>query len=86
MMSFDMYNKKAPTLELFPKEQLMFVALGCLERKKTTSPLTTAPWPGVFFQLKNNVLRIGSQVKLKHLFCLRLFATPCKPGGFSLPC
>lgn len=51
MMSFDMLNKKAPTLDFFPKEYLIFVALGCPERKKITGPLTTAPWP-VFPDLK----------------------------------
>lgn len=45
MMPFDMLNKKAPTLDFFPKEYLIFVALGYPERKKITGPLTTAPWP-----------------------------------------
>lgn len=50
-MPFDMLNKKAPTLDFFPQEYLIFVALRCPERKKITGPLTTAPWP-VFPDLK----------------------------------
>lgn len=51
MKALEMFNKKAPTLDSFPKEYLIFVALGCLEKKKITGPLTTAPWP-VFLDLK----------------------------------
>lgn len=45
MKALEMFNKKASTLDSFPKEYLIFVALGCLERRKITGPLTTAPWP-----------------------------------------
>lgn len=51
MKALEMFNKKAPTLDSFPKEYLIFAALRCLERKKITGPLTTAPWP-VFPDLK----------------------------------
>lgn len=52
---------KPPTLHPFLKECLIFVALGCPERKKITGPLTTAPRP-IFPCLKQ--LAAGSALNI----------------------
>lgn len=80
MMSFDTLNKKAPALDFFPKEYLIFVALGCPE-KENHWPINNCPL-ACFSGLKTMFSKLAAESALNICFASDYLQHPVNSVAF----